>query len=570
MAHRRVFPVHEMGSSLLKYSHTAIRNFLPWVTPLFPLLILAGYSLLYYLQREMWRGDVGLWHWTGGVLLVLGMLWFSVHACMCFFAPGPIKGAVRGALLLSVGAYVICIFIAEQAFPVKNMVPAKRAMSQAGYRLVQKNLQRQLQRRSTRLIKQIRGVTTKRETNRFGWAGKDRMFNSSNKRIVFIGDSFLMIRSSRNLAELVEDRLRLQDKNTDVINLSLDSTDMNDYRYRFYEFAFDYNPDHIMIFIYGANDLDTRYTYNKYKHPVYSVTSEAILFLDMNEDLPKKVLHLLGELQEDSIVFRDKNSFLEYLRPFGLSTEQASLVYLTVFAYSGFYSDSFPMERLAPHTLTRLTNLWKALVPGRAGESDQWISLQPEYEKVFTLPKEERLDRIAELAARYNNSPSKEPYLRKLRKLPSQFLDELLEEPDVTYYFWPAITKLVLDYPKENRVFHRRINAVADNYAKLMEEFRREAELRGVKLTIVLIPEASQVDDDFLQFWNPLINFRELMAAKHTLLQTLGNKLQSTTPTLPLLDYRSELSGAYWHFDGHWNEQGNAAAADIISGYLSK
>ncbi|MEE8428815.1 MAG: hypothetical protein V3S33_04875 [Gammaproteobacteria bacterium] len=212
--------------------------------------------------------------------------------------------------------------------------------------------------------------------------------------------------------------------------------------------------------------------------------------------------------------------FLEYLRPFGFSTEQANLVYLTVFAYSGFYSDSFPLERLAPHTLTRLTNLWKALVPGRAGESAQWISLQPEYEKVFTLPKEERLDHIAELAARYNNSPGKEPYLRKLRKLPSQFLDELLEEVNVTYYLWPAITKLVLDYPKENRVFYRRINAAADNYTKLMEEFRREAELRGVKLTIVLIPEASQVDDDFLQFWVPLLNFRELLAAKHTLLQS--------------------------------------------------
>ena len=140
----------------------------------------------------------------------------------------------------------------------------------------------------------------------------------------------------------------------------------------------------------------------------------------------------------------------------------------------------------------------------------------------------------------------------------------------MTYFLWPAITKFDLDKPA--RYWGSRgdkVEETVDEYMKLFLNMQDEARSRSIKLTFVLIPEASMVDEQFYQFWLPLFEFREYQKAHHEVFTALAEILPDFAPVINLLDFPNRFSDAYWHFDGHFNETGNAAAAEIVTDYLN-
>ena len=48
----------------------------------------------------------------------------------------------------------------------------------------------------------------------------------------------------------------------------------------------------------------------------------------------------------------------------------------------------------------------------------------------------------------------------------------------------------------------------------------------------------------------------------------LKGKLKNGTSVLDLTEYPDAFQKGHWIFDGHWNEEGSEAAADIMTDYI--
>jgi hypothetical protein len=153
------------------------------------------------------------------------------------------------------------------------------------------------------------------------------------------------------------------------------------------------------------------------------------------------------------------------------------------------------------NTLSRLDMIWDKIlsnptqsrkpspeVPANKTKPT-WLDLDPEYRRVFQLPRAKRLERIAQVAARYNLKDDSRPFVDKLRLLPTQFLEKMLAEYDMTYFLWPAISKYVLDEPPEFWMPSRQfVSEIVDEYILFFKEMKNQADRLGATLTVVLIP----------------------------------------------------------------------------------
>ena len=438
------------------------------------------------------------------------------------------------------------------------------------YTSVQKNLQRLVERRGHQGSRVFRGVQVAHHYNSFGWPDKERAFSKQGTRILFIGDSFLQVRSTQNVAQRVETNLRLHDEDVEIINLSEDATSPRDYRYRLFEFAFDYEPDHIMVFLYGANDLSRTYKHRPYAPKPFYITPTAVRILRSTGRYPEDVLQTLDELERQHQQFPRKEDLLAALDEYGLSIGDRAFVYFVTFAYSAAPSEGFPLERVAPHTLTRLTKLWETVFPNTATARRQsgWRNRYEAFQRLTTFPREKQLRLIAEQAAQKNKQSDPQLFLDKLQEIDSVWLDELLAGPDMTIFLWPAIKKFVLDQPEFKDPQPEAVEALIEQHLKLFGEFVEQSERHGIGISFVLIPEASQVDEGFYRFWLPVFDFRQWKAVAHANTSALAQQLPSLAPTLYLMEHKEQLSDSYWRFDGHWNERGNAVVADIVTDYL--
>src|SRR5262245_31648349 len=192
---------------------------------------------------------------------------------------------------------------------------------------LQQSLRRLLERRSAVGEALFHGIRITHKTNKFGWED-DEPSRVATVRYGFVGDSFLEVNSSRNLARRVEDILRQDDIDVDVLNLSISDTDPSEYRHRFYEVALTEAPSQILMFLYTGNDYSLDYKYEPYRHPTFWLTPQAVKF---GGQLSPTLAGELQSLSDAGIKFYSREGFVNRLHA---SPGDASLVYLAALAYS--------------------------------------------------------------------------------------------------------------------------------------------------------------------------------------------------------------------------------------------
>jgi hypothetical protein len=103
-----------------------------------------------------------------------------------------------------------------------------------------------------------------------------------------------------------------------------------------------------------------------------------------------------------------------------------------------------------------------------------------------------------------------------------------------------------------------------------VEEMQRTCQSRGVKLTVVVIPEAFQVDSRMMEQWSPLTDMRHLTrpcreAAERFCAAARGRGFD----VVDLHPVFEDVAGTYLNMDGHWSESGVELAASAIVEHLN-
>jgi hypothetical protein len=441
----------------------------------------------------------------------------------------------------------LCLVLAEIMLP----------RTQPSYTDIQVALQSQLQRRGRSGQSKMRDHILRSRYNMFGWADPEWDTKSVHRPIIFIGDSFLEVRSATNLAESTRSAMRSKGANDQIINLSKDATGPEFYRFLFEEVATMLEPEHVVVFLYEGNDLSTDFRFLPYTHPRLHVTTVAISELKNRADIAARLR------QGTDQSFTSCRGFISTLGS-GLNENDALLAYLTAYAWST-PSDLPPGKLRSIAALTEFLQklrqwYWRHLCSPRNQKSGDWRDFYPEYKRVFDLPQEQRLEAIADIMSRrYTGGGSREECLSVLRSQSAQFTTALTEQCDMIYYLLPAIANAI----RANR------QDVCGQYANLFAEMSDKAKTWGGGLTVVLIPEASFADSTFRDFWRPMVDFNEHFAAKHELYLGLRDRLAADMPVVDLLRFTNQLDGAYWLFDGHFNSRGNAFVGQLLADYLT-
>ncbi|MBF0568625.1 MAG: SGNH/GDSL hydrolase family protein [Nitrospirae bacterium] len=558
-----IFSHPENGNSI------APKVVLFWLPHAAVIAAVLSYSLLYFFQINNSIIGSGKWAVAPSVSLLISAIVMASYVVLGIKSK-KYRYIVFANSVFILGFYASCLFVAEYAIPFKTQPPFEYAREV--YTKDEITLQRLMGRRLTIKDTHFRGAVHRETFNSLGWPDKERRPEDIGKRqIVFIGDSFLQVRSTHNAAWLVEERLKPVNKDIEVINLSQDDTDPVDYRFRFFGFAFDYKPAHIVIFICLANDLDINYEYTPYKHAQFYVSDHAILYMAGRTD--RRVVRELIRLKNNNVLFTNKGELLNALRPLNLPLNELNFIYLAVTAHSNkSHGRPFPLEEHFPKLLAALCQLWQGRFIGAAPSLKARGAAKEDYRRYtagYSLPKEKRLRYIAGIIAGNNNKSNSEEIVNRLSHLGGGFLEEFLQEPDMVYLSFPAIEKYVYNIPDYfEKPSAQGVTQAIDNYILLFKELQAEAERRNVGLTFVLIPEASSLDEEYYHFWLPMIDFREKLSIIHALGQELSARLPAVAHTIDLNNYKDEFNMGYWHLDGHWNDKGNDAAAAIVSSYL--
>jgi 16S rRNA G1207 methylase RsmC len=90
---------------------------------------------------------------------------------------------------------------------------------------------------------------------------------------------------------------------------------------------------------------------------------------------------------------------------------------------------------------------------------------------------------------------------------------------------------------------------------------------RNIPLTVVVIPEAFQVDDRMYEQWLPLADMRRCTGACRDAALSFVRRARANS--LDVVDLHDELQGTrgtYLNLDGHWS----AAGVDLVARVLAK
>ncbi len=445
----------------------------------------------------------------------------------------------------------------------------------------------------------FRGVQMRSRANVVGWMDSDT--DKGPAPIVFIGDSFLESRSSTNLAARVESRLKGLGVGTGVVNLSKDDTEPAlEYRNRFYEFALRKKPSRIVVFLYAGNDYHYGYSYARYEHPRIFVTPRALSRAIRVS--PRAVRFLVNRyLSGRPIVSRQD---VADAMP-GASEEVADRTYLAALAYGteapGGEPLSGPPRRLmqrtgelvaralgvepaapreaAPHRRMAAAQAPAATVtpppptpaptPRPASpvcRETNWSLLWPDYKRLFARSVESRLEAIgAFVAERYCGFTDVQPFIDLLSRQSREFRDHVTWGADMPYALFPAMAAAVSGQRRESWIDTAEARRLGREYAHLMVEMGDAARSQGSRFTVVLIPEASMVDDGFRRFWSGMPQFWDQVRGTHWVQEALARELKGRIDIVDLAEHRNLLQDAYWPLDGHFNEKGQAAVAELLA-----
>lgn len=469
-------------------------------------------------------------------------------------------GATLAALVVLVGGLSV----------LQRMLPALERST-----TLQAALRDQLARRDRTEHASRRGVAGVARTNRVGWMGRDWSFEHDAPRIVFVGDSFLESFATATLAERVESRLRAGGWSGDVVNLSKFSTAPDpEYRHRLHELVWDYAPDHVVLFLFSGNDLNGSYFCQPYRHPTFRM-SERALEACRAAELPAGVLADLEAALREEREWADRASFEASIDVSRLSGPERHLAYLTVLAYAPPEERSFAGRTWARvlGRLERLDELWKPWKKAIRGRSPALTAeIQEEFEALFERPPDERLDRLVELVQRRFADPGDGPRVRELiENLPAELLDYVLSEPESPALLFKALWLKLHDQPVHRPPKESQVERIRREYATLLADCAAVSREHGATFSVVLIPQGGAIDEEFQAFWSPLIDTAAHYDSKRAAREALAAELDAgPLPFLDLGRFADRFRGGYWKMDGHWNEAGLDAAAELVAEHLAE
>lgn len=445
---------------------------------------------------------------------------------------------------------------------------------------LQRSLQSQLNRRLEKKEILFCGTKTHLDANYLGWIDNEHRYESAAHRVVLIGDSFLETLTTKPLARRIEEHTTRAGCPIEVINLSKDDTEPEtQYRHWLFELTFGYHPDQILMFIYSGNDLGINFKYFPYMHPPFRVTEQAVRFL-AQANVKQRLLTSYQSLQQAGQILHSRSEFMDSMARIPIDREQLDLAYLAAVAYSHGHGPSYS-EIYLPNTVARFENL-----RAKASESMKSVKLpnfgaeracacvplddiKSEYQAIFMRPREQRLREIARFIAHsYCQRSDDEPFFRILNEQDPWFIEQIIEYPDAMGSLMNTVVRAANGENTKKRVKMNRVEAAADEYVKLFLEFREAARQRNVGFTLVFIPVATNIDDQFNRGWERMRNVGKGDGRGPPMVAALTKRLTGRVDFVDLSAYSVEFQGGYWLFDGHWNEKGNEAAAKILAEYL--
>ena len=94
---------------------------------------------------------------------------------------------------------------------------------------------------------------------------------------------------------------------------------------------------------------------------------------------------------------------------------------------------------------------------------------------------------------------------------------------------------------------------------------------RGIGLTVVVVPEAFQVDSRMCEQWKPLADMRHLTQPCRDASARFCRRLTADgVELIDLHDVFQDVPGTYLNVDGHWSQKGVELASDAIASKLSE
>jgi hypothetical protein len=535
---------------------------LPYLT-----MLLVAWSEVQAAESFSKYGVGGLVFGKAGLLLIATIILLSLQLKLCFH---PLTRFKAISTMVSAAVVTLLLFTILEILtpPVYH------------YSEFQVAIQRQLARRETKKEIPYRGIVLRQDANYLGFFDRDREYESNRPRVVFVGDSFLEIMSTKPLASRVEERLRQRGIEIDVLNLSKDDTDLDpDYRHKLHELVFDYHPDHVFIFIYAGNDLHRRYRYVPYQHPPYNVSKEAISFLQ-DADMGDAALTKLEQLRRDGTVFESRAALLENLQAINMDLHKQNLTYLTCLAYSHAASPSL-FRRIWPSTIerfglasSRISREWKKIrkllrSTARGCRGAPVEEIMDQLNRIRDLPGDQHVLALARfMAFDYCGTDDAEPYLQVLLKLDPAIIDIIIKSPVPPGFLLKALVAAAAGNELERPYDQSTLESSADEYRKLFSEFEELAASQGASLTVFLIPVASNADEAYYTYWKQLADMRQYYQRRKVIRGEVRKRLAGKIPTIDFMDYADQFDGGYWIFDGHWNEEGNDTAARILADYI--
>lgn len=100
-------------------------------------------------------------------------------------------------------------------------------------------------------------------------------------------------------------------------------------------------------------------------------------------------------------------------------------------------------------------------------------------------------------------------------------------------------------------------------------EMQRLCERKSVQLTVVIIPEAFQVDDRLRDLWSPLADMRHVtQPCRDAAERFCAAARERGIDVLDLHETFQNVPGTYLNLDGHWSQRGVELAAKAIADHI--
>jgi len=513
-----------------------------------------------------WAALVATRSWRGPAATVLyGSSWLGICLGIALFlwaakaaVSGPCKGRARFSIAYTVVLIILLCWFCEVWLPVSPQTHEQWTAEQL------------VRRRNQENTAGFRGTLLwPGKANDVGWLDRTHAEKPTGRRVVFIGDSMLEIRSRRRLALRVEDLFARAKEPIEVVNLSMCGADPLDYRLWLNEFALDYHPSEIFIFMYGPNDFNLTLPHRPYHSPPLRVNGKTVKAAQ-ETGLAPEVVQSLRRLARKGEIYRSRQA-LETALECPLPFEKYHVVYNLVLAHSDAIRAKFPTS-----IHERILNTGRALVDrsaqflaasGLAASQtnvDWWMTGEfvGRYDAIYLKPRETRLRALCELFADFMKM-SPEPIMQMLQGQGKEFVDYLIEQPDMTWYLAQPLNRLA-GLGEPDRPTAPDPAGSIQYYTKLFHEMEATANAHGAKLTFVFIPAPALTDPDFKRFWGDIITIGRSAPTCQEILKKLPEGLRYVN----LGQYNDRLQGKYWKFDAHWTDEGNDIVADILADYL--